>query len=293
MTHNTAEQLGIQGLGWFVRRSPQPPAELVPFYTAAWGLSAPRQPGPTGSVMLWGGDLAMIEIAGLTPGAGSQSRTDEMSVIMRAHDFPKALQRMRAAGASLVAEHSGPPRTAMLSDPDGRLLGLRATNAAERVRSVTTLTGIPALPEEIGGIARIALRVADAPALAGFYEEALGLVSAGPVSASGASLPLGRGVTLELRSGGHRHDPPLDRREVPDVWILRVSDHDALAARLQSMNVQVINHIKITGGVLTYAVDPEGHLFGIQQRSPDLLPADRTERIEDIAARTAWAARSR
>jgi predicted enzyme related to lactoylglutathione lyase len=287
----TAEQLGVQGLGWFVRRSPQPPTDLVPFYAAAWGLSAPRPPGPTGSVMLWAGDLSMFEITTLTPGAGTQSRAGEMSLTMLTSDFPKALRRMRQAGASLVAEQKGPPQSAMLADPDGHLLGLLATEQKPRLPA-TTLGDLPALPMEIGGITKVALRVADPAALAAFYQNAFGLPSLGTASAAGAQLSLGRGITLDLRPGGHRHDAPADRKEVPDVWILRVRDHDALAARLQSLNVQVINHVKITGGVLTYAVDPEGHLFGIQQRTPDLLPSGRSERVEDTAANAAWANRS-
>ncbi len=286
----TSEQLGIQGLGWFVRRGLVAPADMVPFYTAAWGLRAPRPPGPTGALMLWAGDLSMLEISTLTPGAGSRSRADEMSVIMRTADFPKALSRMRAAGASLVAKRDGPPSSALLADPEGRLMGLRA--AQGQPEPGVTLPDTPPLPAEIGGLARVVLRVADPPALTDFYQRVLGLAPLGAVSASGALLALGRGVALELRAGGHRHDPPADRKEVPDVWILRVVDHDTLAARLQSMDVPVVNRVEITGGILTYAVDPEGHLFGMQQRTPDLLPAGARERVEDRAARAAWAARS-
>ena len=244
-------------------------------------------------MMLWAGDLTMFEISTLAPAAGTQSRAHEMSLIMQTSDFPKALRRMRDAGASLVAEHAGPPQKAVLSDPDGRLLELLATQPERALdNSAATLADLPSLPTEIGGITGVAVRVADPIALAAFYQRAFGLSPLGVVSADGAQLSLGRGVSLELRPGGHRHEIPADRKEVPDVWILRVRDHDALAARLRSMKVQVINHVEITGGVLTYAVDPEGHLFGIQQRTPDLLPAGRAERVEDTAANAAWAKRS-
>ena len=280
----TAEQLGVQGLGWFVRRTLEPPPELAAFYKTAWGLHAPRGPGPTGSIMLWAGNVTMLEISTLTAAPGSQSRADEMSVTMGTADFDKTLRRMRSAGASLVAERPGPPRVALLSDPDGKLLGLEAVPTPPmNIR----LRGLPELPEEIRGINRIALRAADPVALAAFYERTLGLTPQGPANPDGAMLSMGNGVTLHLRPGGHRHDVPGDRKEVPDVWILRVHDHDALAGRLKDMGVRVVNHVKITGGILTYAVDPEGHLFGIQQRSPDLLPADRVERVEDQAARGA------
>jgi predicted enzyme related to lactoylglutathione lyase len=281
----TAEQLGIHSLGWFVRRSQLPPADLAAFYKAAWGLPTPRPPGPTGSMMLWAGDVTMLEISTLTSTPGTQSRADEMSVGMRTTAFPAALSRMRDAGASLVAEHAGPPRTAMLADPDGKLLGLEETRSDNP--SALQLPDSPPLPTEIAGIARVTLRAADPAGLAEFYQNTLGLTLQGEASANGAVLSLGRGVVLELRPGGHRHAAPTDRKEVPDVWILRVNDHDALAARFESMNVQIINQVRITGGILSYVVDPEGHLFGIQQRSPDLLPADKPERVEDRLARGA------
>ncbi len=286
----TSEELGIQGLGWIVRRVPVPPADLVPFYQAAWGLPAPRGPSPKGALMLWAGDLTMFEITTLTAGAGTDSRAAELSPIMCTSDFQAALSRMRSAGASLIAQTAGPPASATLVDPQGRLLGLRSLEAepAPPLQPMPGLPGVPSLPAEMAGIGRIVLRVADPGELAAFYTRVLNLLPIGAVSSQSALLHLGRGVELELRAGGHRHNPPQDRAEVPDVWILRVYDHDRLAARLREMQVHIVNTVKITGGILTYAVDPEGHLFGIQQRTPDLLPADKAERIEDSAARGAW-----
>ena len=51
----------------------------------------------------------------------------------------------------------------------------------------------------------------------------------------------------------------------------------------------IVNQISITGGKLTYASDPEGHMFGLQQRTLDLLPAGAKDRIEDVLARKLWA----
>ena len=124
MANETSEQLGIQGLGWIVRRGMQLPPEMVPFYKAAWGLNAPRGPGPTGAMMLWGGDLTMFEVSTLTPGASTASRAGEMSVVMATSDLPMSLRRMQDAGASLISEQTGPPARAMVADPEGRLLGL-------------------------------------------------------------------------------------------------------------------------------------------------------------------------
>ena len=291
MAEFAAERLGIQSLGWFVRRGLKPPGEIAPFYQSAWGLRAPRSPGPTGSMMFWGGDLAMFEVAPLTPGPSSASRAGEMSVVMGTSDFRISWQRMLDAGASEVSQRESSPQMATLTDPEGRLLGL-LENAGQAAGPKIELKGLPALPGDLDRISRVIVRVQDPVAMASFYQRVLRLEAVAPVSDQGVLLALGRGVSLELQPGGHRYDAPADRGEVPDVWILRVADHDALTERFHQMDVRIVSQVKITGGVLTYAVDPEGHLFGIQQRTRDLLPPDREPRVEDTAAWAVWSKHS-
>ena len=63
-------------------------------------------------------------------------------------------------------------------------------------------------------------------------------------------------------------------------------DIEAMRARLAVNNVMVINEMTISGGKLIYALDPEGHLFGVQQRSPAFIPPGMAERVEDALARS-------
>ncbi|MSO96693.1 MAG: VOC family protein [Rhodospirillaceae bacterium] len=301
MALTASQKLGIQGLGWVVRRVPQGPKGLVPFYQSALGLRQLRPPGPTGAVMLWAGDLTMFEASTLAASSDAAARQNEITVLMRTRQFERAQTMVNAAGATRIGETPGRPRTVTFTDPTGMMLAIREADdasphahdqiaAAQWRKGGTTLPNTPSLPSEFQDVAAIALRVVDPVAMAAFYSDLLGLQPMGTPSAEGAILTLGRAAALELQPGGHRHDIPKDRDQVPDVWIARVYDHDGLAARLKQRNVPIVTQRQITGGKLTYAADPEGHLFGIQQRTPDLLPEGAKERVEDVLARALWAA---
>ena len=251
---NSAAKIDIRGLGWIVRRGNRPPPEIAEFYQAAWGLPAPRGPGPTGALMFWGGGLVMFQVSTLKPDAGTAARAGEMSVVMSTTDFPQALERMRAAGASQLGPTAASPARAILTDPEGRLLGLQAHSADDASLPPIALPGVPALPQALVGIREINLRVENPVRLAEFYQQLLGLEPKQAASESGAVLDLGRGVDLALRPGGHSYDPPTDRMQVPDVWILRVGDLAAATAHLRSMNVPVINERQINGGAISATV---------------------------------------
>jgi predicted enzyme related to lactoylglutathione lyase len=286
----TAEQLGVQGLGWVIRRIATETTPLAKFYEQAWGVYQPRQGvSPSGARMLWAGDITMLGIAVLDPTVTAESRHDELSVVMATGDFSAALQRVREAGAVLQSQVERPIRSATLSDPSGRMLGLRETVPPGRMLTL----GGASLPPEFGGISQVIVRAADPVRLAAFYENTLCLPSLPTETPGAVALALGRGVELVLMPGGRRLERPEDRRQVPDVWILRVYDHDGLAARLRSLGVPVVDTNSIGGGVLSYFLDPEGHLFGIQQRTADLLTGDSRARIEDEPAWAAWDARSK
>ena len=300
MTKSESEKLGIQGLGWIVRRSQQPVPGLTPFYQAAVGLRQLRPAAPSGNVMLWSGDLVMFELSALTVGPDSLARMDDMSLMFRARNFEVAKAALLTVGAIIEREDATPSRRVSVRAPDGMILGLREAQPgasfppdarADAIwrSGAITLPNTPALPEALQDIASINLRVADPVGMAAFYHDALGLELLGAPSAAGAKLSLGRTVVLELEVGGAQRPILKDRNESPDVWIARVYDHDGLAERLRRKNVTIVNQISITGGKLTYASDPEGHMFGLQQRTLDLLPAGAKDRIEDVLARKLWA----
>jgi predicted enzyme related to lactoylglutathione lyase len=300
MVKLASEKLGIQGLGWIVRRTAQAPAALTPFYQAALGLRQLRPAGPTGTVMLWAGDIVMFELGVLALGADTHARRDDFSFLMRARDFEGAKKALLAAGAKTEREDVDSTRTLLVRDPAGMAFGLweAATTSsfppdarADALwrNGVVTLPNTQGLPNKLQDIASINLKVADPVAMAAFYHDLFAFDLLGAPSAAGATLALGRTAALELHPGGTTHQALTNRDQSPDTWILRVYDHAGLTERLKRKNVTIINELSITGGKLTYALDPEGRVFGLQQRTPDLLPAGATERVEDVVARTLWA----
>ncbi len=305
MTSPGARELGIQGLGWFVRRYVEPVSEVEPFYVTALRLQAlrPRPPG-TRSLMLWAGDLTMVELNVLNPAPGSDARRDEVSLVMRTARCGSALRHLQRSGAAPMSRDHGPTSAATFVDPFGRLIGVQAEgddtgacgdgrapgSAAKREAVVAAqVPGATSPTAEFLDVYGIDVAVVDPVATAAFYRDLLGLEPLGPFTPAGAQLSLGRRARLRLLAGGRRHSPPSDRDQVPDVWVLRVFDHAALMARLQSRGVPMITVRRFTGGIIAYAVDPEGHLFGFQQRTPDLLADGELERVEDALANRLWA----
>lgn len=300
MAKTPSEQLGIQGLGWIVRRTAQPPAALTAFYQAALGLRQLRPAAPTGSVMMWAGDIGMFELSALTPSPDAEARKDDLSFLLRARDYDTAKSALISAGAKVEREETANGRTLYVRDPAGMLFGLWQAHSGSsfppdaRADAIwrggaVSLPNTAALPNGLQDIASVNLKAADPVALAAFYHDTLALDLLGAPTAKGATLALGRTAVLELHPGGVKRTPLSDRNQSPDAWILRVYDQAGLTARLKAKGVTILNELSITGGRLTYALDPEGRVFGLQQRTPDLLPAGAPERIEDTLARALWA----
>lgn len=290
----------VQGLGWFVRRTADGQQwPLAEFYERALGMRGVRPPPkpPLANKMLWTGDIAMFELSVRTAGAEGEARQGDTIPVFRARNFDGARDRIRAAGGTLHDESPGMPRYMQFKDPDGFLFGITEPPAGSPYpsdqmadalwqRGAVELPGIEKFGPELQDIASIIVKVADPTAMANFYAEAIGLDLYMPPGAGGAVLGLGRTVSLTLRPGGQRRDAPDDRQIIPDVWILRVRDIKAMTARLKSKGVNVVNEMTINGGALVYAVDPEGHLFGLQQRTLDLYKEGVPVRIED---KVVWA----
>ncbi|MDX2222182.1 MAG: VOC family protein [Rhodospirillaceae bacterium] len=290
----------IQGLGWFVRRTTNDPLALAAFYEAAVGLRAVRPPREGfRNRMLWAGDIAMFETAARAASPAGAARIGDAVPVLRARDYEAAKAAALAAGARLQREETASGRAAYLLDPDGLPFGLwQAPDAPTFPPDVLAdeiwraggiaLPGIAKPPPAIQDMASVNLKVADPIAMAGFYRAALELDLLGPPAPEGATLALGRTCILELLPGGVERPPPGNRDEVPDVFILRVYDLDWLEGRIQRAGARIVARMEITGGRLIYALDPEGHLFGLQQRAPELLPAGAAERVEDGVARALW-----
>jgi predicted enzyme related to lactoylglutathione lyase len=288
----------IQGLGWFVRRTSDAGA-LGRFYRAALGLPVLRAwDGPDGAgTMFYAGDVAVFEInrGGQVPVDPAQA---ECTPVFRARDLDTALRQAVDAGAHVVDQHKS-TGAVYLTDVLGHVFGLRPPDDAaqhapdaEAARRWSTddrgLAGLAPLPAAIQDLGWVRLRVEDPAALAVFYRDMVGLDILGETPEGGALLHLGGTGCLELAPGGARRPPPKDRIDITDVWILRIYDYVAMKAHLAVNRVPLVNELELAGGWLDYYLDPEGHLFGIQERKAPDPAVPNSNLAEDAAARRRW-----
>jgi predicted enzyme related to lactoylglutathione lyase len=286
---------GIQGLGWLVRRTDDPEG-LAAFYRDVIGLPVLRTHGAT--TVFWCGETVVM---GINSGGRPQPRyTDRGEApfmpIFRVRSMERTRARLAESGVEFVNEPfdigGGEGILAYLRDPGGHITGLQErTDSAQRPQDIEwrrrqeagelAVPGAPDLDGEIAGLGWIVVRCTDLDAQLAFYRDTLGfeVMMAGERA---ALLTLGGTLTLEIALGSPPQPVPTDRAEVPDTFLLRVDDSDALAARLEAAGVRRVGAAHRTedgGGAIHYLLDPENHLFGIQTRTP------ASERVEDTEAR--------
>jgi predicted enzyme related to lactoylglutathione lyase len=294
---------GVQGLGWFVRRTDDS-AALGAFYRAALQLPVLRswERFEGAGTMFYAGDVGVFEINTIGPtGAAQPPVTDPTHVecmpIFRARDIVEAEKDIIGAGGiARGAEKTDAVETHFYADPKGNIFGLRTADdtstfapdveAAKRWAAGERGTEmLQPLPDTLQDLGVVRLRVEDPVALAAFYSDMLGLDVLGTPKPHVAHLHLGGTGILELKSGGTRKSPPQDRIDVPDVWILRVYDFISMKAHLAVHNVHLVNSLELPGGWIDYYTDPEGHLFGFQERKAPNPDVPTTNLREDMAAR--------
>jgi predicted enzyme related to lactoylglutathione lyase len=288
----------VQGLGWYVRRSADP-AKLAVFYRDVFGLPVLRS-SPT-VTMFWAGETSVFEInMGGSPQPAYTDRSQApCAPIFRVHGFESTMARLKAAGVPFINDFTREyNRLAYFLDPDGHVTGIQERNRqsprdadAEAWRrwdaGETRLPGADPMPPDLQHLGWIVVRVNNQGRQTAFYREVVGL-DAAIVGTPGLMLDLGDTVLFEVGEGCPPQPIPSDRTEVSNTFILRVHDIDGIVADLKRQNVHFVNEIfEIPSGRLAYFVDPEGHLVGLQQRSPS------SERIEDREANRRWEARQR
>lgn len=284
------------GLGWFVRRTSDVP-RLARFFRDVVGLPVLREHGDF--AQFWAGEATVFELAlGGQPNPDYTDRAQAPSVpIFRVHGIRGTIQRLREAGVRFINEFEREHNhLAYFLDPLGNVTGLQ-----ERYRSSdrpedreawrrwdageTRLDGVPPLPPDLQHLGWVVFRSLDPAAQIAFYRDVVGLEVAVRYSETNALLRLGDGVLLEISPGSSPQPRPADRSEVTNTPVLRVRDLDTVVADLKANGVEFVNDpFDIPFGRIAYFIDPENHLLGLQERSPD------SDRVEDREARRRWGA---
>lgn len=294
-------RLGYQSCHSFIRRPNVPAALLTPFYEDVLGLPVIRPVGEM--VTFWAGEDLCFEIKcdDVIRPAQDDPATAQLLPVLRTHDLEATLRRLAGHQVYPVARsESSAAQRVWVQAPDGRLVGLEERDRASRLAAdvealrrwdagQVRLDGVGPLPPEVQYLHRIVLRVHDVERVSGFYAGVLGLDRV--AEEGGCALhSLGDTVLLEIAPGGEVRDPPGDRAEVADIVITRIHDLDRFLMDMAALGVARCGetiHFE-TGTRAAYVCDPEGNLFGVQQRTlwgeyPEDLEADRRWRYREPA----------
>lgn len=294
----------IQSLGWVVRRTEDPMPQGA-FYRDILGLPQLRQrDNERGrNIMVWTGMYSVMETIwqGKPHPPVTFAEEAEVVPVFRVRDMDTVTARLEESGAPRIPSRSGDTETMYFTDPDGFVFGLRTPTAgsdlapdmeAEDIwrNGGINLPNTPSMPSDVQDIGWVQLHVADPQALVPFYCRIVGLDLLENNNDGSVSLHLGSTASLELKPGGSARSIPKDRKDVPDVWILRGYGFDAFASKMESAQAPLINSLTLGAGSLNYYADPEGHVFGFQERKAYNPDDPLTHRVEDRVARTAWEA---
>ncbi len=285
---------GIQGFGWFIRRS-EIHEQLVPFYRDVLGFPVLR----TGNLTaFWTGELTVLEVSyGGAPVPHFRDRSEApLTPIYRVASMERTVARLNEAGAKFLHEPYQPPDShfSYVRDPAGNLVGL-----AERPRTSTTpddveawrrwdagkptLEGSGPLPEDMQSLGWVVLRGADIDGLAAFWRDVVGLDYLRD-SSTGKVFSMGDLVRLEIAPGCEPQAAPSDRMEVSNSFLLRVDNCSLRFAQVKAAGARVVNEpISIPGGQICYFSDPEGHVFGFQSRNSESTRPEDYEAVRRAA----------
>jgi predicted enzyme related to lactoylglutathione lyase len=287
-----------QGIGWFARKTPDP-HPTIDFYRDIVGLPALR--GRDHSQMFWVGETTVlwVTLGGSRPPVYTDRAQAPLIPVFRCHGIQRTIDRLKTAGATFINDFHPEPssRLAYFLDPSGNVTGLQE-RSRESPRPAdqeawrrwdageTRVEGIPPLPPDIQSLGWVVLRVSDLERSKAFYRDVVGfpLVSE---REGGAMFDLGETVLMDIQPGGTPQPPVADRKDANNCVMMRVHGLDALARDLAAKGVHFVNPPFDGSGRLAYFTDPDGILWGLQERLPD------SPRPEDREAARRWARQSR
>jgi len=277
-----------------------PPGE---FYRDVIGLPELRRRDTdrARNIMLWAGNYSVVETMWQGQPYPPVNIVEDAEVvpIFRVRNRETVHQRLKKAGTRFLEASDPNDCTVYFADPDGFVAGIREPAAgsdlvpdieAQRFWSsgLVTLPETANLPDDIQDIGWLRMHVEDPQSLASFYCRTVGLDLLENNSEAGVSLHMGGTTSLELAPGGTRRTVPNDRKDVPDVWIFRGYGFESFTDAMAEAGVPLVNELTLGAGSLNYYADPEGHVFGFQERKAFNSDDPLTHRIEDKAARAAW-----
>ena len=292
----------IQGLGWLVRRSVDP-ISTGEFYKKILGLPELRRRDNLESknIMLWAGGYSVLATnwkGKIYPKLNSLVDA-EIIPIFRTSNITLVKSIVKQNNIVPIFDNTKKGSAIYFLDPSGFVVGVRQSVKKANLSSSITgdlfantnnkiIPNIKNLNGYIQDLGWLRMNVHSPQLLGEFYTQDVGLDILENNEQDTISLYLGAGIMLELRAGGKPRTRPKDRKEVPDVWVLRGYNIDAFHDKMKRYNVPIINELTLEGGKINYYSDPEGHIFGYQERKEFDPKNQFTQRIEDLEARKAW-----
>jgi len=270
--------------GWYMRRTPGIPA-LLPFYRDILKLPLIRL-SEKSVAFFWGGESTIFELKGDVPPRPERDTnpaTAPMIPVFATPDLPRLLTRLAARGVAPLPAVADCSDTFVL-DTDRQLVGFRQT--AKKPTSGFN-PGCAPFPDDIAGLTAIIRRVTDVDRVCAFYRDVFQFPALGA-----GRFDFGEGISLEVMGGGSAQRIPPDRVEITNSLVMRVADHDAWNAHLKKSGARIVNDkIQFNSAELTYATDPDGQIFGFEERyEPPEYRLPREPFLEDLEAERRWAA---
>ncbi|MCS7001433.1 MAG: VOC family protein [Dehalococcoidia bacterium] len=281
----------VEGLGWFVRRAPDP-EPVIAFFREVVGLPVIRETGR--STMFWAGETTVFEVGyGGQPNPPYTDRAQApVTPIWRCANIQATIDRLTAHGVTFINDFTRDHnRLAYFLDPAGNVTGLQERfPSSPRPQDIEArrrweagprqLPGVDPLPPDLQHLGWVVYRVPRPRAEIAFLTDAFGLAIGHDYGEHGALLELDPVTLWEISAGGGPPAPITDVHDLNNCAILRVRNFDALITRLRAREVRFVQEpLTFATGRIAFIVDAEGQVTGIQER---LATSDR---VEDREAR--------
>jgi len=290
---------GIQGLGWFMRRTRDPIA-LASFYEKALGLPRLRswQTDELCGVMLWAGEVGVLETNLLNPQADGSPEDTSCIPVFRSDNLAASSDRL--AGFGLLptdTEEDERATTHFFQDIDGLPFGVEQLHRADlnsvdsqwasRGRSgENSLPGGIVVDGDVAGLGRIIHKTPSPEAETAFLKQ-LGMTACNGRSGD-SMLEIGNTCLVDLREA-ELPLPPIEERDMLyDAWIMRVYGMESFRRRLAELGGDFLSQHDFPGGALDYALTPSYRVIGWQERKRYDPRVPTTQMVEDLDARSRW-----